>query len=97
MDLRPTLEMIRFSRFLLDTYAQFKFQRKSVKYNLLPNRKTTISVKQGKSKFSAHVIKAFEGKEVHFQLFLIEALNGGELSGLGLGDFTRCERDACPH
>jgi len=29
MDLRPTLEMIRFSRLLLDTHAQFKFQRKS--------------------------------------------------------------------
>jgi len=42
MDLRPTVKMIRFSRPLLDTQAQFKFQRK---YNLPSHRKTTCSVK----------------------------------------------------
>jgi hypothetical protein len=94
MDLRPTVKMIRFSRPLLDTQAQFKFQRK---YNLPSHRKTTCSVKSSDGEFSALVIKAFEGEEVHFQLFLTEAHNGGELSGLGLGGFTRCETDACPH
>ena len=92
MDLRPTLEVIFFTMFLLDTHAEFKLQS-----TICRHIARQLVSSNSNSKVSAYVIKACEGEEVHFQLFLTEALNGGELSGLGLGDFTRCKREPSPH